>query len=58
MSQAETIGLMIGRWKKLGKDLYSKKKDLYDVSKIPDIYDSVKYDSKHNSKIPVPEVQT
>lgn len=42
----ETIHLMHERWRKLEHELY--KKSSYDISKIPDIYDTIKYDVIHN----------
>ncbi|XP_063706577.1 inositol hexakisphosphate and diphosphoinositol-pentakisphosphate kinase isoform X3 [Culicoides brevitarsis] len=42
----ETWELMMRRWSKIEKDFYSKNK--YDISKIPDIYDCIKYDLQHN----------
>ena len=52
---AVTFGDMLqlahSRWAKLGKDFYSKKKNIFDISKIPDIYDCVKYDVIHNSEL-------
>ena len=30
---------------------YSDKKKQYDISKVPDIYDSAKYDAIHNSEL-------
>eukprot|EP00123_Amoebidium_parasiticum_P001100 comp12106_c0_seq1/m.6841 comp12106_c0_seq1/g.6841 ORF comp12106_c0_seq1/g.6841 comp12106_c0_seq1/m.6841 type:complete len:972 (-) comp12106_c0_seq1:73-2988(-) len=44
----ETITLVLKRWEKLEKDFYNKKKDKFDISKIPDIYDCIKYDCLHN----------
>ena len=41
---------MYERWKKLQKDLYHKRKDRFDMSKIPDVYDTVVYDLLHNRK--------
>ena len=38
------------RWGKLIKDFLAKD-ELYDISKIPDIYDCIKYDLQHNMKI-------
>ena len=35
------------RWAKLEKDFTTKNKT-FDISKIPDIYDCVKYDLQHN----------
>ena len=30
---------------------YSDKKKVYDISKVPDIYDSAKYDAIHNAEL-------
>lgn len=35
------------RWGKIEKDFYTKNKK-FDISKIPDIYDCIKYDLQHN----------
>ncbi|XP_076058442.1 inositol hexakisphosphate and diphosphoinositol-pentakisphosphate kinase 2-like isoform X3 [Oratosquilla oratoria] len=43
----ETWELMQRRWAKLEKDFMSKNK-VFDISKIPDIYDCIKYDLQHN----------
>lgn len=43
----ETWELMGRRWGKIEKDFYTKNKN-YDISKIPDIYDCIKYDLQHN----------
>ena len=42
----ETLNLMRHRWEKLEKDFSSGEE--FDISLIPDIYDSVKYDYVHN----------
>ena len=42
---------MLRRWSKLEKDFYNKKKEKFEISKIPDIYDSIKYDLMHNRSI-------
>jgi hypothetical protein len=42
---------MLRRWSKLEKDFYNKKKEKFEISKIPDIYDSIKYDLMHNRNI-------
>ncbi|KAA0169248.1 hypothetical protein FNF28_02202 [Cafeteria roenbergensis] len=39
------------RWRKLVKDVYSAKKDRFDLSKLPDIYDCVKHDILHSPHI-------
>jgi len=46
----ETWELMQRRWGKLIKDFWLNA-DIYDISKIPDIYDCIKYDLQHNMKI-------
>ncbi|XP_014679838.1 PREDICTED: inositol hexakisphosphate and diphosphoinositol-pentakisphosphate kinase 2-like [Priapulus caudatus] len=43
----ETWELMLRRWSKLEKD-FKTKTGLFDISKIPDIYDCIKYDMQHN----------
>ncbi|ROL43951.1 Inositol hexakisphosphate and diphosphoinositol-pentakisphosphate kinase 1 [Anabarilius grahami] len=47
---SETLELMLQRWSKLERD-FRTKNDRYDISKIPDIYDCVKYDTQHNSSL-------
>ncbi|RHZ34542.1 hypothetical protein DYB37_006589 [Aphanomyces astaci] len=44
----ETYSLMSERWEKLYRDFYSIPKQEYDLSKLPDIYDCIKYDMLHN----------
>ncbi|XP_070619090.1 inositol hexakisphosphate and diphosphoinositol-pentakisphosphate kinase 1 isoform X1 [Erythrolamprus reginae] len=45
---SETLELMLQRWRKLEQDFRLKNRR-YDISKIPDIYDCVKYDIQHNA---------
>ncbi|XP_075063966.1 inositol hexakisphosphate and diphosphoinositol-pentakisphosphate kinase 1 isoform X6 [Mixophyes fleayi] len=47
---SETLELMLQRWSKLERD-FRMKNGRYDISKIPDIYDCVKYDVQHNSTL-------
>jgi len=47
----ESWELMLRRWSKLEKDFFNKKLGKFEISKIPDIYDSVKYDLMHNRNI-------
>ncbi|XP_061103173.1 inositol hexakisphosphate and diphosphoinositol-pentakisphosphate kinase 2-like isoform X5 [Conger conger] len=47
---SETLELMLQRWSKLERD-FRMKSGRYDISKIPDIYDCVKYDVQHNSSL-------
>jgi inositol hexakisphosphate/diphosphoinositol-pentakisphosphate kinase len=42
---------MLRRWSKLEKDFYVKKQEKFEISKIPDIYDAIKYDLMHNRNI-------
>lgn len=43
----ETWDLMHRRWSKLEKD-FKLKNGKFDISKVPDIYDCIKYDLQHN----------
>ncbi|NXH10427.1 VIP2 kinase, partial [Bucco capensis] len=47
---SETLELMLRRWAKLEKD-FKTKNERYDISKIPDIYDCIKYDVQHNGSL-------
>ncbi|XP_058593954.1 inositol hexakisphosphate and diphosphoinositol-pentakisphosphate kinase 1 isoform X5 [Neofelis nebulosa] len=47
---SETLELMLQRWSKLERD-FRQKSGRYDISKIPDIYDCVKYDVQHNGNL-------
>ncbi|XP_021097357.1 inositol hexakisphosphate and diphosphoinositol-pentakisphosphate kinase 1 isoform X5 [Heterocephalus glaber] len=47
---SETLELMLQRWSKLERD-FRQKSGRYDISKIPDIYDCVKYDVQHNGRL-------
>ena len=42
---------MFDRWRKLLKAFYNEKKNVFDISKVPDIYDSAKYDAIHNAHL-------
>lgn len=46
----ESWELMVRRWSKLVKD-FRVKNDNFDISKVPDIYDCIKYDVQHNMKV-------
>jgi inositol hexakisphosphate/diphosphoinositol-pentakisphosphate kinase len=48
---SEGFLLMFARWKKLERDIYNERKGRYDISKVPDIYDSAKYDLLHNAHL-------
>uniref|UniRef100_A0A3B3UT06 Inositol hexakisphosphate and diphosphoinositol-pentakisphosphate kinase n=1 Tax=Poecilia latipinna TaxID=48699 RepID=A0A3B3UT06_9TELE len=53
---SETLELMLQRWSKLEKD-FRMKNGRYDISKIPDIYDCVKYDVIHNATLGLRDTQ-
>lgn len=38
-------------WRKLLKSFFSEKKQQFDISKVPDIYDAAKYDAIHNTHL-------
>ncbi|CAN0924391.1 Inositol hexakisphosphate and diphosphoinositol-pentakisphosphate kinase VIP2 [Linum grandiflorum] len=48
---SEGFLLMYARWRKLEKDLYNERKERFDTTQIPDIYDSCKYDLLHNAHL-------
>lgn len=47
----ETFSLMFERWDKIFRDFYSTKTDTFNLSKIPDVHDCIKYDLLHNSSV-------
>jgi len=51
VANGETPHLQYGRWLQLYKDFYVPRKDVYDTSKIPDIYDNALYDMVHNEHL-------
>ncbi|CAN1755547.1 Inositol hexakisphosphate and diphosphoinositol-pentakisphosphate kinase VIP2 [Linum perenne] len=48
---SEGFLLMYARWRKLEKDLYNERKVRFDITQIPDVYDSCKYDLLHNAHL-------
>ncbi|XP_076801745.1 inositol hexakisphosphate and diphosphoinositol-pentakisphosphate kinase 2-like isoform X2 [Clavelina lepadiformis] len=46
----ESLEIMLQRWTKLERD-FKIKQHMFDISKIPDIYDCIKYDLQHNSNL-------
>ncbi|XP_073158704.1 inositol hexakisphosphate and diphosphoinositol-pentakisphosphate kinase VIP2-like isoform X1 [Henckelia pumila] len=48
---SEGFLLMYARWRKLERDLYNERKDRFDITQIPDVYDSCKYDLLHNAHL-------
>ncbi|CEG43145.1 inositol hexakisphosphate and diphosphoinositol-pentakisphosphate [Plasmopara halstedii] len=49
LCMGETFSLMFERWDKIYRDFYSSKTDTFNLSKIPDVHDCIKYDLLHNS---------
>uniref|UniRef100_M4B6P8 Inositol hexakisphosphate and diphosphoinositol-pentakisphosphate kinase n=1 Tax=Hyaloperonospora arabidopsidis (strain Emoy2) TaxID=559515 RepID=M4B6P8_HYAAE len=47
----ETFSLMFERWDKIFRDFYSTKTDTFNLSKIPDVHDCIKYDLLHNASV-------
>ncbi|CAI5704728.1 unnamed protein product [Peronospora effusa] len=47
----ETFSLMYERWDKIFRDFYSTKTGTFNLSKIPDVHDCIKYDLLHNASI-------
>ena len=47
----ERLLLAYDRWRKLSRSFYNRKRDTFHISKVPDIYDSVKYDAIHNPNL-------
>lgn len=48
---SEGFLLMYARWRKLERDLYNERKVRFDITQIPDVYDSCKYDLLHNAHL-------
>ena len=48
---AESWELLARRWSKLEKDFLNVKTNTFNISKVPDIYDCIKYDHLHNKTI-------
>ncbi|CAM9703524.1 unnamed protein product [Phaeothamnion confervicola] len=49
----EAMLLMRERYRNLQSGVYDPEKDVFDMSKIPDIHDNVRYDALHNAALPV-----
>ncbi|PAA87838.1 hypothetical protein BOX15_Mlig002187g3, partial [Macrostomum lignano] len=46
----ETVELALGRWQKLMRD-FQLDNDQFQLAKVPDIYDNIKYDLLHNTAL-------
>ncbi|CAM9563815.1 unnamed protein product, partial [Phaeothamnion confervicola] len=51
IARGETLLLMLDRWRKLHKEMYSAKVDRFDITKVPDVHDNVRYDCLHNEQL-------
>lgn len=50
--KCEEVSILIyKRWKKLESDFYKPKEGTYDISKVPDIYYSIRYDILHSKRL-------
>lgn len=54
---SETFDLMLQRWEKLNKDFFQKETQLYDLTKVPDVYDMIRYDLFHNHHLNFPNIE-
>jgi len=43
--------LVSSRWSKLKKDFYDSQTKKYNISKVPEIYDTIRHDLRKNSLI-------
>lgn len=50
LCHGETLLLVKQRWDQLINLFYNPKTDTFDATKVPDIYDCVKYDALHNNR--------
>lgn len=53
----ESYALRHARWAKMYADFYDAKTDQYEMSKVPDVYDMLKFDCLHNSHVQVEGMQ-
>lgn len=49
--------MCVDRWEKLYKDFYNTKLGKYDLSKVPDIYDAIRYEVLHNAHIKLDDMK-
>jgi inositol hexakisphosphate/diphosphoinositol-pentakisphosphate kinase len=54
---SETFDLMLQRWEKLYKDFFHHESQLYDLTKVPDVYDMIRYDLFHNHHLNFPKIE-
>jgi inositol-hexakisphosphate/diphosphoinositol-pentakisphosphate 1-kinase len=48
---------MLDRWRTLHRELYNEKKGGFDITKIPDVHDNIRYDCLHNFRLKVSQLQ-
>ena len=53
----ETFDLMEVRWQKLNKDFLDRKTNLYDLTKVPDVYDMIRFDVLHNHALGLQDME-
>ena len=51
VSSGEALPLMQQRWKRLTNDFYNLKTQKFDITKVPDVEDYIKYDIIHNRSL-------
>jgi hypothetical protein len=50
-STGSSVMLTLERWRKLARDMFNRKKERFDLSKLPDVYDCIKHDILHSLHI-------
>jgi hypothetical protein len=49
--KCEEIVLVSGRWSKIKKDFYDSESKKFNISKVPEIYDTIRHDFRKNGLI-------
>ena len=53
--KGETLLELTERWKLLHNKLYDEEKDTFDLSRVPDVHDNVRFDMLHNPHLGLTE---
>lgn len=53
--KGETLLELTERWKLLQNKLYDEEKDTFDLSRVPDVHDNVRFDMLHNPHLGLTE---
>jgi inositol hexakisphosphate/diphosphoinositol-pentakisphosphate kinase len=53
--KGETLLELTERWKLLQNKLYNEEKDMFDLSRVPDVHDNVRFDMLHNPHLGLTE---